>query len=136
MVCALTACAAIGSNTSWVGTLQPGDATAVASEMTGFLKQELPPARSTLFLDPIRTAEGGDLLTPMLVECLRKAGFALTDGSSPAGTAHVVRYLVTPGPDGVLIRITVDRTEGSEFMVRGNSGGLTKAVFAVRSIEP
>ena len=132
----LTACATVGQNTSWVGALQPGDATAITAEVTAFLKRELPPAKSTLYLDQTKAVPGGDLLTPMLTESLQKVGFALASDRSQASDAHVVRYLVTPNQDGVLIRLTVDQTEGSEFMSRNNVGGLTRMAFAVRRVEP
>jgi hypothetical protein len=132
----LTACATVGTNNSWVGTLQPGDATSVTAEMTSFLKRELPAAKSTLYLDQTKAVPGGDLLTPMLVESLQKAGFAFASDRSPARNAHIVRYLVTPSPDGVLIRLAVDQTEGSEFMPRNTAGGLNPMAFAVRSVAP
>jgi type IV secretion system protein VirB9 len=133
---ALTACATVGPNTSWVGTLQPGDSAAIAEEMAAFLKKALPAAKSTLYLDQTKTVQGGDLLTPMLTESLRKAGFALVSDRYPAGNAHVVRYLVTPSQDGVLIRLAVDQAEGSEFMSRNGVGGLTKMAFTIRRAEP
>jgi hypothetical protein len=132
----LTACATVGPNNSWVGTLQPGDATSVSAEMTSFLKRELPAAKSTLYLDQTKAVPGGDLLTPMLVESLQKSGFALVSDRTPAGNAHIVRYLVTPTEDGVLVRLAVDQTEGSEFMPRNNVGGLNRMEFAVRSATP
>jgi hypothetical protein len=98
--------------------------------------RELPAAKSTLLLDQAGGAPGGDLLTPIFVDSLRKAGFALASNGSKIGDAHIVRYLITPSPEGILIRLTVDQWQSSEFMLRNEMGGLMKMPVAVWGTEP
>jgi hypothetical protein len=132
----LAGCANVGPNTSYVGPLHAGDATMIAGEIDDFIQREALAGQTTLRLDPIVAPTNADLVTPMLVQMLRKAGFALAGEKANSPDVHVVRYLITPASDGVLLRVKIDHIEGSTFLARDNVGALSSAAMTVRSDAP
>jgi hypothetical protein len=126
----LAGCAATGG--SYVdGSFAPTDAATLATDMTAFIKSNLPPASSTLVLDPPPAGQASNALTPAFAASLRQAGFAVALAATPG--AHRIRYLVTPLEGGTLVRLTIDGTEASRFFTRDPAGGLqARGPFMVR----
>jgi hypothetical protein len=130
---------AISPDTSYVGEFgQPVDGQAVATAMVDFVSMRLPGAPGVLVLDPTPSAQARTTLSPSFAAALRRCGFAIGDRTRPlAGSTHRVRYLVTPLDNGVLARLTIDRTtEGAQFFVRDLGGSLQAGgPFTVRQVE-
>ena len=121
----LVACA-VGPDTSYVSSLTaPTDATIIAAGICSFVKTQLPAASTTLVLDPTPMDQASNALTPLLTDKLRQQGFAVAQGSAPAG-AHTLRYWVTPlDTSGELVRLVIDgRERASRFFVRNTGGNL------------
>ena len=136
-VCALSACA-VDADTSYVTSLSaPTDATVIAIGISRFMRTQLPAASTTIVLDPTPTEQTGNALTPVLADSLRRQGFAVAEGASPAGS-HTLRYWVTPlDGSGELVRLMIDgRKEASKFFVRNTAGNLqTGGPFTVAQVE-
>jgi hypothetical protein len=118
---------AIGPNTSYVGSLgQPVNGEAVATAMAEFVSMSLPGAPGVVMLDPTPSDQASNALTPAFASALHRCGFTISSSSQLlSGTAHRIRYLVTPLDDGVLARLTIDgNTEGSRYFSRDARGGL------------
>ena len=135
--CALAACA-VGPDTSYVTSLTgPTDATVVAGGISGFLQTQFPAASTTIVLDPTPTEQADNALTPVLADSLRRQGFAVADGATPAGS-HTLRYWVTPlDASGEVVRLMIDGRKGaSQFFVRNTAGTLqTGGPFTVARLE-
>jgi len=137
-VIAVSGCA-IGPNTSYVGNFgPPADARALATAMAEFVSMRLPGPPGVLVLDPTPRDQASNTLTPSFAAALRRYGFHMGAGSRPlAGTAHRVRYLVTPLDNGALARLTIDgTTDGAQFFVRNAGGSLQPGgPFTVTQME-
>jgi len=135
----LAGCAG-GLDTSYVGPLTaPADAAVLASGITEFMASRLPPASTTLALDPLASDQASNALTPALTAALRKRGFATVEAGNvaPPG-ARRLRYWVTPMQAGNLVRLAIDggAIEGSRFFVRNSIGGLQAGgPFTVKTVE-
>ena len=129
-----------GLGTSYVAPLAaPADAAVLAACITDFMASRLPPATTTLALDPLAPDQAGDALTPALTTALRERGFATVDagGAAPPG-ARRVRYWITPMGTGNLVRLAIDEgaIEGSRFFARNSAGRLQAGgPFTVRTAE-
>lgn len=135
--CALSACA-VGPDTSYVTSLSaPTDAAVIAAGIGSFMRTQLPAASTTIVLDPTPTEQASNALTPVLADSLRRQGFAVAQGSAPAGS-HTLRYWVTPlDASGELVRLMIDGCKGaSQFFVRNTAGNLqTGGPFTVAQME-
>lgn len=135
--CGLAACAT-GSDTSYVASLSaPTDATVIAAGIGVFMRTQLPAASSTIVLDPTPSDQAGNALTPALANNLRRQGFAVAQGTAPAGS-HTLRYWVTPlDASGELVRLLIDgRKEASRFFARNTAGTLQSGgPFTVAQME-
>jgi hypothetical protein len=116
----------------------PSDASVMADDAANYLTGPLPPAKTTLVLDPPQTAQG-NVMTPALEAALRSKGYAVTELSrkpspsarSPQGVK--LRYLVTPLDAGVLLRLQYAGVEAARFYPRAANGALSiSAPFTVR----
>jgi hypothetical protein len=136
----LTGCAMLPSrSTSYVSAriTAPADARLVADDAASYLTYPLPPAQTTLVLDPPQTLQG-NVMTPTLEAALRSKGYAVTQLNrhpSPAAKPKGVqlRYLVSPLDSGVLLRLQYEGVEAARFYPRAGNGALTiGAPFTVR----
>lgn len=134
----LTGCAMLPSrNTSYVSAriTAPADARMIADDAASYLTHPLPPARTTLVLDPPQRVQG-NVMTPTFEAALRSKGYAVTElnrhpSAKPKGVQ--LRYLVSPLDSGVLLRLQYEGVEAARFYPRAASGALTiGAPFTVR----
>lgn len=136
-VCGLAACA-VGPNTSYVASLSaPTDAKVIAAAIGSFMRTQLPAASTIIALDPTPTAQASNALTPVLADSLRQQGFAVAQGTTPAGS-HSLRYWVTPlDASGELVRLMIDdRKLASRFFVRNTVGTLESGgPFTLAQVE-
>lgn len=112
-------------NSSYVGAISTADAGEVTKDMAQFLADQLPPAKTTIELEPIKSP-----LHDMLLEQLTGKGFGVV--AQPEG-AIALRYAVTQLDAGVLVRMKFQGKEASRFYDRTNTGSLSfNNSFAIR----
>lgn len=133
VVASIGGCATTQGGGSWVGKVNEGQARQVAEGMAGFVAQQLPPARTTLVLEPPAEGQGSNAVTSALGPALRQAGFAVADPKAEVSGAVRVRYLVTAMDDGVLVRLRLGDTEAARWYRPDAAGSLAAASpFTVR----
>jgi len=135
---ALAGCASMRPSMSFVAPeITAPDAAKLAADAAQWLAKPLPPARTTIVLDPPASSRQGDVMTPAMVEQLRASGFGVVqvpkgkDAPTPQGVP--VRFLVSPLDTGVLMRLQYQGVEAARFYPRSTSGALVEAApFTVR----
>jgi len=136
----LAGCASLPpSSMSYVSPkITASDANFLASDAARQLSRPLPPAKTTLVLDPPQTRQG-NVLTPAFEHVLRAKGYAVTElNPNPAKDAPPqkgvqLRYLASPLDAGVLLRLQYEGVEAARFYPRTKDGALTiGAPFTVR----
>lgn len=133
----LSACATSRPTMSYVEpTVTASDAQTLASDTVAYLADPLPPARTTIVLDP-PAAKDHDALTAAMLPALRARGYGVTlvdPQTGKAGGAGVpLRYIASPLDSGVLLRLQYQGTEASRYYPRSSNGQLLPgAPFTVR----
>ncbi|EGJ6041346.1 TPA: conjugal transfer protein TrbH [Escherichia coli] len=133
----VSACASTRPTMSFVASeVTASDATVLAKDTATYLADPLPPAKTTVVLDPPAN-KSADVMTPALIDALRAAGYGVVEADRQngpkAGEGTPVRYLVSPLENGVLLRLQYLGTEASRFYPRTASGALVSAgPFTVR----
>lgn len=134
----LSACATSRPSMSYVAKeVTAADAQILAADAVAHLADPLPPAHTTLVLDPPATATQ-DVLTEAMVSALRARGYGVTLVDPKIGTASdhetPLRYLASPLDQGVVLRLQYQGIEASRFYPRATDGKLLSngAPFTVR----
>lgn len=133
----LAGCATTNPGSSYVTAgISEVDATVLASDAADYLSRPLPPAKTTILLDP-PSSSAMDTLSPALMEQLRARGFGVVEApkKKEAAPADVVpvRYLVSPLEAGVILRLQYQSVEAARYYPRATNGALIGAApFAVR----
>lgn len=122
-VMALAGCAT-DNKVSYVDGVQASDAPYLARSITEFVSQELPPAATTLAIQPPQESQSGNALTPALHQQLASAGFGIASPDQHVPGAHTLRYLVSPLSGGLLVRLNFDMTQANRWYVRNSAGQL------------
>lgn len=132
----LSACATTRPTMSYVSPeLTDNDAAVLAGDTARHLADRLPPAKSTVVLDP--PAGQSDVMTAALLAKLREAGYGVVEADRQAGPKQgegtPVRYLVSPLENGVVLRLQYLGIEASRFYPRTANGALlSSGPFTVR----
>jgi hypothetical protein len=131
----LAGCAAMQPVTaSYVAPVTPTDTMPLVQSIASFVGDQLPVGRSTLLLEPPPANQQANTLTPALTTVLHARGYAIAADAKAAPSSHHVRYLVTPLFDGILVRVNIDKTEGSRMFQHDKAGNLVAyAPMAVRN---
>lgn len=133
----LSACATSRPTMSYVEpTVTDSDAQTLASDTVEYLADPLPPARTTLLLDP-PVSKNSDALTTVMMTSLRERGYGVALLDPQTGNASedgvLLRYIASPLDSGVLLRLQFQGTEASRYYPRGSDGQLLPgAPFTVR----
>ncbi|EJD3148822.1 conjugal transfer protein TrbH [Salmonella enterica] len=134
----LSACATSRPSMSYVAAeVTSSDARTLAADAVAYLADPLPPAHTTLVLDP-PAASGQDVLTPAMLAALRARGYGVTVADAKTGAAAgkgtPLRYLASPLDSGVVMRLQYLGVEASRFYPRTTNGQLLSngAPFIVR----
>jgi type IV secretion system protein TrbH len=117
-------------------TVTASDAQTLARDTVDYLADPLPPARTTLVLDP-PAAKDHDALTAAMLPALRARGYGVTlidpQTGKVGGAGVPLRYLASPLDSGVLLRLQYQGIEASRYYPRGSNGQLLPgAPFTVR----
>ncbi|CDG90681.1 Conjugal transfer TrbH family protein [Xenorhabdus bovienii str. feltiae Florida] len=125
----LSACTTTRPSMSYVAPqVTPSDAQVLAGDAVVYLANPLPPARTTLVLDPPTANASPDVLTPALIAALRMRGYGVTVADAKtgmtAGKATMLRYLASPFESGVIMRLQYLGIEASRFYPRTTDGRL------------
>lgn len=138
---ALAGCTTVRPTMSYVAPeVTASDAAKLAADAAHWLATPLPPANTTIVLDPpASTAQQGDVMTPAMVEQLRATGYGVVQvprqqaKAAPPPEGVPVRYLVSPLSTGVLMRLQYQGIEAARFYPRSTDGSLVEATpFTVR----
>ncbi|MBD8483925.1 conjugal transfer protein TrbH [Pseudomonas coleopterorum] len=127
----LSACATSRPSMSYVAPeVTAADAQTLAADTVAYLSDPLPPARTTLVLDPPTHAKH-DALTVAMLNALRARGYgvSIVDPKTgvPAGQGTPLRYLASPLYSGMVLRLQFQGVEASRFYPRTASGKLVPA---------
>jgi len=108
-------------------TVNKDEARKLANDTATFLIAPLPPAHTTLVLDP-REVHVPDAMTAALVPALRARGYGvrvLTSGGDGADREAVsLHYIVSPLDGGILLRLQYSGTQASWHYPRTSDGQL------------
>lgn len=134
----LSACATSRPSMSYVAPeITSADAQLLAASSVGYLADPLPPARTTLVLDPPNSAKH-DALTVAMLNALRARGYGVSvvdpKTGAAAGQGVPLRYLASPAASGVVLRLQFQGVEAASFYPRTADGKLLSsgAPFTVR----
>lgn len=136
----LSACATSRPTSSYVEpTLAASDLQVLANDTVAYLANPLPPARTTLVLDP-PSAKEHDPLTAAMLPALRARGYGVTLVDPQTGKAEgagvALRYLASPLDGGVLLRLQYQGIEASRYYPRASNGQiLPGTAFMVRGAQ-
>lgn len=124
----LGGCASTGSTQSYVEpTVSEAEAATLASDAATYLVDPLPPAHTTLVLDP-PAAKVQDTLTAALIPALRERGYGVTlaqpGRSASSGGGVALRYIASPLDGGLLLRLQYQGKEASRHYPRASDGQL------------
>lgn len=136
---ALAGCSTVRPSMSYVAPeVTASDATVLAADAAEHLAPALPPAHTTLVLDPPVTKQN-DVMTPAMIEQLRATGYGVVQvepnraKDAPPVEGVPLRYLVSPLQAGVLMRLQYQGVEAARFYPRATDGSLVEsAPFTVR----
>lgn len=135
----LAGCSTTRPSMSYVAPeVTANDATVLAADAAEHLAPALPPARTTLVLDP-PASQQNDVMTPAMIEQLRATGYGVVqvEPNRPKDAPQIegvpLRYLVSPLQAGVLMRLQYQGIEAARFYPRATDGSLVEAApFTVR----
>jgi hypothetical protein len=97
------------------------DAAAVANDMAQFLQHQMPAAKTTIVLEPLRNP-----LHDELVEQLTSRGFGIMQRKpDPEQAVTQLRYMVTTLDSGILVRMSYQGQVASRFYSRAADGRLS-----------
>lgn len=127
----LSACAAPPISRPSMSYVAPeitaSDAKMLAADSVAYLADPLPPAKTTVLLDPPSSTDHDTLTAPML-DALRARGYGVTVVDPKTGTATgegvPLRYLATPALNGVVLRLQFQSIEAASFYPRSADGKL------------
>ncbi|MFZ2316066.1 MAG: conjugal transfer protein TrbH [Gammaproteobacteria bacterium] len=136
----LCSCATTRPTQSYVDSaITTNDAQVLSRDTADYLANLLPPARTTLILDPPGRMSH-DSLTITMLAALRNRGYGVTiinSKSNLSGSEGVhLRYLVSPLDGGVLLRLQYQDIESTRFYPRGTDCRILMGTpFMVRGDE-
>lgn len=140
---ALSACATSRPSMSYVASeVTASDASTLVADAVDFLADSLPPAKTTLLLDPPAVRQGTvpDVLTPAMTDRLRARGYGVAvvaddRPAAPDKRATPLRYLVSPLDNGIVLRLQFNGQEATKLYPRTTAGTLlTSGPFLLREV--
>jgi hypothetical protein len=120
---------------SWVEPLAAKDGPRLVTAICDLVQQRIKSSKATLVVSPPQPGQTDNPVALLLAETLRRKGYAVIDQDqvSAGADAHLLRYVITPRGDGVLLRVVLDKIEAARILPRGKSGELEAAApFAIR----
>lgn len=121
---------------SWVTPLTSEQAKTLATSITSFLVDEMPPESTTLLLAIPPKSQALNPLTAQLTEKLRKAGFALVARQKQSPNTQILRYEVSPLDTGLWVKLQLPNLESNRFYTLTPDNQIVAASpFTVRSLS-
>lgn len=134
----LSACTTMRPSMSYVAPgLNVQDAEIIASDSVAYLARNLPPAKTTIIIDPSHS----DILTITMQEKLASSGFGvveLKNIKNPDDIAQgtLLRYISTPIEYGYALRLQYNNIEATRYYPRTTAGNITPvAPFVTREFN-
>lgn len=134
----LSGCAISRPTMSFVAPeLTASDAQVLAADSLAYLADPLPPARTTIILDPPLNGQHDALSGPFELSFRSRGyGVLVVDPKTgvAAGQGTPLRYLASPLESGVVLRLQFQGNEATRFYPRSSGGKLLSngAPFTVR----
>ena len=131
----MSACATSRPSISSISYVAPevraNDAQTLASDAVNFLAAALPPAKTTLLLNPPATGQSAtpDVLTSALTDRLRRRGYGIAvvvdeRPTSQTTQATPLRYLASPLDNGIVLCLQFKGQEATKLYPRTTNGTL------------
>lgn len=134
----LSACTTMRPSMSYVAPgLNAQDAEIIASDSVAYLARTLPPAKTTIIIDPKRS----DILTKTMQEKLASRGFGVVELKNVKSIEEVaqgtlLRYISTPIEYGYALRLQYNNIEATRYYPRTTAGNITPvAPFVTRELN-
>lgn len=107
---------------SYVAELNEADSEKIGKDMTKFLAEQLPAAKTTVYVEPSNT-----IVRAVLVDEMAEKGFGILEMKPDQGPAVVLQYFVTTLSNGILVRMRYGDAVASRFYGRQTDGSLYAA---------
>jgi hypothetical protein len=120
----LGGCALMMADRSWSVELKDNDAQVVAETIATLVADRIQADGKPISVSPAGIASH-DSLEVRLATALQSRGFRVDQPET--GEEHALRYLLTLYGEGYLLRVTLDDTEASTILARGDNGELLAA---------
>ncbi len=132
-VASLGACTLFRSNLSYVDDLPDSDRATVAGTIAALVADSISPDGKPITLVAPLFTQSGDPFVGELKSTLADSGFKVVEEDTGGEDVHRLRYLLTIYKGGYLLRVSLDDTESSTMLSRGDNGQLIASTpLAVR----
>ena len=132
-VASLGACTLFRSNLSYVDDLPGSDRANVAAIIAALVADSMPPDGKPIALVAPLFTQSSDPFTGELKSTLEDQGLKVVEEDTRGDDVHHLRYLLTAHKGGYLLRVSLNDTESSTLLSRGNNGQLVASTpLAVR----
>lgn len=136
---ALAGCAPVRPSMSYVApTVTAHDAQVLAADAAQWLAGPLPPAQTTIVIEPPAAGQT-DVMTQAMTNHFRATGYGVVQApprppkNAPLPKGVTLRYLVSALNSGVLLRLQYQGAEATKYYARSARGALIEAgPFTVR----
>lgn len=110
------------STASFVAELNEADSEKIGKDMTVFLAEQFPAAKTTVYVEPSNT-----IVRTVLVNEMVAKGFGILETKPGQGPAVVLQYFITRLSNGILVRMRYGEAIASRFYGRKADGSLYAA---------
>ena len=110
------------STASFVAELNDTDSERIGKDMTMFLAEQLPAAKTTVYVEPSNT-----VVRAVLVDEMAAKGFGILETKPDQGPAVVLQYFITHLSNGILVRVRYGDAVASRYYGRQTDGNLYAA---------
>lgn len=110
------------SPASFVAELNESDSEKIGKDMTTFLAEQFPAAKTTVYVAPSNT-----IVRSVLVDEMAAKGFGILDSKPDQGPAVTLQYFITNLSNGILVRMRYGDAVASRFYGRQSDGSLYAA---------
>ncbi len=107
---------------SFVAALNEDDSEKIGKDMTAFLAEQFPAAKTTVYVEPSNT-----IVRAVLVDEMASKGFGILETKPEQGPAVVLQYFITNLSNGILVRMRYGDAVASRYYGRQSNGSLFAA---------
>lgn len=104
---------------SFVAELNEADSERIGKDMTAFLADQFPAAKTTVYVEPSNT-----IVREVLVDEMVSKGFGILETKPDQGPAVALQYFITYLSNGILVRMRYGEAVASRYYDRQSDGSL------------